>query len=1350
MNRFRAALAASLFAVAVPAFSQTAQTADEIVARYLKAVGGADRIAAVQSLRRVGRFHGGGGFEAVVVEESRRPNLIRQEFTLSGMTAVTSFDGRNGWKIQPFGGKKDAEPLGEEELKAIVEDADFDGPLVDYRKKGNQVEYVGTAPIEGSDTYKLKVTRAGGTVETYYIDADAYVPIKVETKRTVRGAEREYETVFGDYKRVNGWYLPFAVETGAKGNPNRTQITFEHIDANVAIDDARFVQPAAGTPVQAAPTAPPAGGTAPPAPPATPATPAITAVPRERAADIARPPGPVKVDSETFSGLGARNIGSATMSGRIAALDAVREGDRLTIFVGSASGGVWKSVNGGTTYKPVFDKQPVQSIGAVAIDPKDPKVVWVGTGESWTRNSVSIGDGVYKSTDGGESWTHLGLGESERIAKIVIDPADSNTVYVCVPGKLWSDSDERGVYKTADGGKTWAKILHGANASTGCSMLSLDRSSPATLYAGMWDFRRKGWTFRSGGDGPEAPSGSGLFKSTDAGKTWAALDRQPGSGLPAKPWGRVAVTVAPSKPNVVYAVIEAAPPKNGLYRSEDGGKTWQARDRSQFMIWRPFYFANLIVDPKDENKLYKPDGGLIASNDGGKSFSGIADAAHGDFHDLWIDPQNTDHLIVGDDGGLWYSYDGGNKWWKAENLPVSQFYHVSVDMDRPYHVYGGLQDNSAWVGDSQYPGGITNDRWENMYGGDGFWMFVDPSDPTYIYAEAQGGDISRVNRRTHETRSLKPLPQYKEGKLRYNWNTPIHVSPTGTVYIGAQFLFRSQDHGQSWQRISPDLTTNDPQKQRQEESGGVTVDNSSAETHTTIFAIAESPKDPNVIWVGTDDGNVQVTRDGGKSWTNVTANVVGLARNAWVTSVEAGHFDAGTAYATFDLHTFGDMRPYAFKTTDFGKTWTALVQPAAAAAAAPVRGYAHVIREDLVKPNLLFLGTELGLWISLDGGQQWAQYKGGDLPNVAVCDLVVHPRDHDLVIATHGRGIWIVDDIRPLRLLTPEVLSQEAAVLVGGPVVQQINASGGWTVGDAQFSGPNPPGDAVITYYQSTRHIFGDLDVDIVDASGKVIDHVPSSKRRGLNRVTWAMRIKAPPAPAAATAAFGAAIGPRVLPGTYAVRMTKDEKVFAAPLEVVMDPRAAYGLEERKQEFDLAMKLYGQLGDMTYAVARLNGVRLALDASAAGLPAGAALTRQLAAASARVDELRRQIVATKEGGMITGEERLREFLVDLYGNVVAYEGRPAQTQAERAAALERELGDVVRQYDAWAAKDLPPLNAALAKAKLPRIEPLTREQWQRSVDSGGGAGSAAGRRSPFNPFALLAGESEGERSAREN
>jgi photosystem II stability/assembly factor-like uncharacterized protein len=1283
-------------------FSLHAQTAEEIVAKYVETIGGMERIRAIQTIRRTGKYTGGGGFEAQYVEENRRPNFVRQDFILQGMTGINAYDGSKGWKVEPWDGKKDPEPLSEEELKTIIEDSDFDGPLVDYAAKGIKVEYVGTEPVEGTDAYKLKVTLKSGDVRYYYMDTDYYVPIKMETKRMVRGAEREYETILGDYKEAGGVYVPHSFASGVKGSTNKSVVTFDKIETNVPLANTRFFQP--GDPVPAdTPLA---------------KTSVSTSAARPAPGAGATATGAVKIDSETISGLGARNIGSAAMSGRIAAIDAVKEGNRLTVYLGTASGGIWKSVNGGTTYTAVFDKQPVQSIGALTIDPKNPKTIWAGTGEAWTRNSVSVGDGVYKSVDGGENWTNVGLKESERISKIVVDPNDGKTVYVCVPGKLWSDSDERGVYKTTDAGRTWTKVLKGSNPSTGCSMMSMDPKNAQVLYAGLWDFRRKGWTFRSGGEGPNAPSGSGLFKSTDGGATWNELDSKSASGLPAKPWGRVAVTVAPSNPNVVYAMIEAEPPKNGLYRSDDGGKTWKLGDRSQMMVWRPFYFAHLIVDPKDENKVYKPDLGLIVSNDGGKSFSAITGGTHGDHHDLWINPENTDHLIAGDDGGIWYSYDGGNKWWKGENLPVSQFYHVSVDMDQPYNVYGGLQDNSSWVGPSDYPGGITNNQWENMYGGDGFWMFADPADPDYIYAEAQGGTIGRVHRKTHEARTIQPLPGYKEGKLRFNWNTPIHISPTqkGTIYIGSQFLFRSGDYGQTWERISPDLTTNDKAKQQQELSGGVTVDNSAAEMHTTIYSIAASPKNTNVIWAGTDDGNLQLTRDGGKTWNNVVANIAGLPNNSWVSYIDAGHFDEGTAYVTFDRHTFGDLRPYAYRTADFGKTWTAVV-----AADAPVKGYAHVIREDLVNRELLFLGTEFGLWISLDAGAQWAQYKGGDLPNVAVRDLAIHPRDNDLVIATHGRGIWIVDDISPLRALTKEALAKDILFLTDKPVTQKLSAFGGWVDGDAVFVGPNEPGDAVITYYQKKRHIFGDMNLEVFGPDGKSLGTIPSSKRRGLNRVNWSMRVKAPQVPSAASAAFGAAYGPRVVPGTYTVKMMKDRNVYETKLDLVGDSRMTHTTADRKAQFDLAMKLHAQLGEMTTAVERINSVRLGLDDRASKLPATDALTKKLRTASSQVDDLRRRIVATKEGGMITGEERLREHLTSLYGDVAGYEGRPSQTQIERTDALARELADVVRDFDAWAKKELPPINAALTKKKLEPVEP--KVQTARNDEGGMAPGS---------------------------
>ncbi|MGI9086580.1 MAG: WD40/YVTN/BNR-like repeat-containing protein [Chthoniobacterales bacterium] len=1008
-------------------------------------------------------------------------------------------------------------------------------------------------------------------------------------------------------------------------------------------------------------------------------------------------------NSSTISGLGARNIGSATMSGRIDAIAAHNEpSGKTTIFVGAASGGVWKSEDGGTTFKPVFDEQPVQSIGAIAIDPKNSKNIWVGTGEPWTRNSVSVGNGIYRSTDNGETWTRLGLPNSERIAKIAISPTNGETAYAAVPGPLWSDSPERGLYKTTDGGHTWNLILKGGNLSTGCSDVDMDPSNPDVLFASMWDFRRKGWTFRSGGDGPDAPSGSGLFRSTDGGASWTEITPENAQGFPKKPYGRIAVAIAPSNAKRVYAMVES--PHSALYVSDDGGTTWAPRDKSNWMVWRPFYFANLIVDPKNPDRIFKPDGALIMSEDAGKSFATVGgfNGAHGDVHDIWIDPANPQNVLAADDGGLWYSYDGGNKWWKGENLPLSQFYHVSVDDADPFSVYGGLQDNGSWTSESAYPGGIGNSQWQTYYGGDGFCMFPDPADPDYMYAEAQGGNVGRVNKKTHEGRDIQPKPNYKE-KLRFNWNTPIALSPNekGTIYIGAQFLFRSRNHGQSWDRISPDLTTNDPEKQKQEQSGGVTIDNSAAEMYTTIYSISESPKDKNVIWVGTDDGNVQVTRDGGKTWTNTVANIPDLPKNSWVSWVQASNFAPGTAYATFDRHTFGDMTAYLYKTTDFGKTWAALVSPKEISG---IQGYAHVIKEDLVKPDLLFLGTEFGLYVSIDGGKAWAQFKGDRFPAVPVRDMVIQPRENALVLATHGRGIWIVDDITPLRALTPDLLGQEAAFVAAKPVEQRIQGNRGQGApGAATFIGDNPPDGAVITYYQRSRHLFGKLKLEVLDASGRVIDELPASKRPGLNRVVWNMSEKPPRVPPAAQLAFAGTRGPRVLPGTYTVRMTKAGKVYETKLPVGLDPRAKFAEADRRAQYDAAMKVHALFGAESGLMDRILPLRRALAKTTAGLPQDDPLRKTLTDFDNKVDAVRKQIVATTEGGAITGEERLREHTDQLYGAILSYEGKPADYQIAYIAALQRELDDVTKQFEEVNSKDLPAANDALKAKGLPAI-----------------------------------------------
>lgn len=1027
-------------------------------------------------------------------------------------------------------------------------------------------------------------------------------------------------------------------------------------------------------------------------------------------------------DSAAVSGLTARNIGSAQMSGRVAALAARQEkSGKVTLFVGAASGGIWKSEDGGTNFKPVFDKQPVQSIGALALDPSNDMVVWAGTGEGWTRNSVSVGNGVYKSVDGGETWTHAGLPGTERITKIIVHPKNSDIVYVCAPGPMWSDSADRGLYKTTDGGRSWSLILKGTNLSTGCSGVTLDPSNPEHLLAGTWDFRRRPDSFRSGGEGPNAASGSRMMESRDGGRSWSDVNAGNRSGLPAQPWGRVEVEYAPSNPKQVYAFIENV--RSALYVSEDGGKKWQERDRSQGMVWRPFYFSNIVVDPKDDKRLFKMGLSLIASEDAGKSFANAAGGSHGDWHDVWINPTNTKHLIGADDGGVWYSYDGGTRWWKAANLPISQFYHVSADDKDPYQVYGGLQDNSSWVGDQEYPGGISNSRWENLYGGDGFWAFADPADNNFAYAEYQGGHIARINRKTLEARNIQPMAGYKE-KLRWNWNSPIALSPNekGTIYIGSQFLFRSRDHGVTWDRISPDLTTNDPNRQRQEQSGGITVDNSSAEMNTTIYSISESPLAPGLIWVGTDDGNVQMTRNGGANWTNITP-ALGLPQGNWISWVEASRFDPGTAYATNDRHMFGDMQSYLYRTHDYGRTWQRLVGPGTPG----VRGYTHVIREDRINPNILYLGTEHGLFVSLNGGASWAQFKPTEFPDgVAVRDIAVQPHSDDLVLATHGRGIWVIDDVSPLRSLGAEALASAVALLPVRPVEQRIQGNGGWAEGDASYAGDNPPGGAIITYYQKSRHVVGRMKLEILDAQGNVVDELPASKRRGLNRVAWSMRTKPPQVPPAATFAFNSAFGQRVLPGQYTARLTKNGQAVSTPVTVTLDRRATFNLADRQAQYVAAERVKGMFARMSTLVAQLNGVRGQVARLASSESAPAAIKSAAAQLSGKADALRKQIVATTEGGAITGEERLREQTDEIFGAITSVEDRPTPYQTARIDALDRELKDVEAQWAAFQASDLNAFNAQLTAAGLKPVAIAAIALEPDALPRGGRAEALAG------------------------
>jgi photosystem II stability/assembly factor-like uncharacterized protein len=1004
----------------------------------------------------------------------------------------------------------------------------------------------------------------------------------------------------------------------------------------------------------------------------------------------------VQVDSDTFGGMQARSIGPAVMSGRIAAIDALEEGSRLTVFVGAASGGVWKSVDGGLSFKPVFDKDTgTQSVGALAIDRHDPKTIWVGTGESWLRNSVSVGDGVYKSTDGGDTWQRVGLENTERIAAIVLSPSDPDTVFVCATGHAFDSHPDRGVFRTRDGGKTWEKVLY-VNADTGCGDLAVDPQDGSQLYAGMWQFRRLPYFFTSGGPG------SGLYRSTDGGTTW----KKSQEGLPKGDLGRIAIAVAPSRPSVVYATVEAKD-QSALYRSADTGLSWTRLAASRAVTGRPFYFSRLVVDPSDATRVYKMGFGAAISEDSGKTFSPLRGSYHGDTHALWIDPKRSDHLILGTDGGAFVSDDRGFRWRFVGDLPVSQFYHVTYDMEFPFNVYGGLQDNASWYGPSRRSGGIQPRHWSSGLFCDGFWAHPDPKDNDLWYAECQGGGMFLLRKSTQEIRDIRPSPGDGEPKYRFNWETPIYMSQAepGTILFGSQFLFRSRDRGSSWEKISPDLTTNDPARLKQHESGGLTPDDSTAENHCTIFAIATSAKDRELIWAGTDDGNLQVTRDGGKTWTNVVSHVPGLPKDTWVSSIETSHFDAGTAFATFDGHMTGDMKTYVYKTGDFGKTWLPLGSP-------DLKGYAHVVREDLVNPGLLFLGTEMGMWISVDSGAHWAKFKGGLPESVPVRDIAIHPRDHDLLLATHGRGIYVVDDITPLRAMTQEVLAADVAFLPSRPWVMPIFSTEFPESRDGEFEGDVPEEAATITYYLKKRHIIGELKLEVRDKDGTLITTLPGGKRRGLNRVAWPMRLPPPQFPPATQFVPFAQFGPRVLPGTYTVKMIKNKDAYTAEVTLVTDPRSTQTEADRKSQHDMTMTLYGMMSRMTMVVESITDTRDQAQDRAARLPPGDALRKHLETLGKTMEEQRQALVSVKEGEVVSGEDKLREELATLYGNVNLYEGKPTASQTNRMATLGKEMEAAYAKFQASIPKDLAALNSQLKAKSLEPIVPLTEASWK--------------------------------------
>jgi photosystem II stability/assembly factor-like uncharacterized protein len=991
-------------------------------------------------------------------------------------------------------------------------------------------------------------------------------------------------------------------------------------------------------------------------------------------------PAGVKLTSASLGKIDARHIGPAVTGGRITSIDGVNADPRI-MYIGTAGGGVWKTTSGGSGFTPIFDKY-CQSIGAVTVDQRNPDVIWVGTGESNMRNTVSVGNGIYKSTDAGENWVFMGLPNSEHISKVVIDPRDANTVYVAVPGKLWSNSPDRGLYKTTNGGKTWNKILF-SNDSTGCADFLLNPQNPDVMYATMWQFRRKPFAFSSGGPA------SAIMKSTDGGKTWRKIQK----GITADTIGRAAIAIAPSAPDNMVAIVEGK--NTGLYISADGGETWKGQTADDNVCARPFYFSTIVIDPKDPKRVYRPAFQFEYSEDGGYSWVGaqnIQGWLHSDMHALWIDPKDNSHMYVGTDGGVYMSVDRGNNWVYLNSIPVAQLYHVQVDNNLPYYVYCGLQDNGSWRAPSQSPGGIKNADWKNVGGGDGFWVQPDGENTDVVYSEYQGGHISRTEVRANTSQDIQPKAGENDPKLRFNWNTPIVKSPTNKkrLYMASQFLYRTENKGLTWDRISPDLTTNDPLKLKQEESGGLTNDNTSAENHCTIFTIAESPIDDKMIWVGTDDGNLQYSLDAGKTWTNVANNykASGIPAQTWVSSIAPSRYDKNLVYATFDNHMYGDVNTYVGKSADMGKTWTMFRSPS-------FKGYAHKICEDIVSRDLLFVGTEMGLYTSIDGGTNWVQMKG-HIPDYAlVRDMVIEPRTKDLVLATHGRGVLIVDDISPLRRLTPQLLSSDISYVDARSMAVSVGHFGGTWPDGTGYAGPNSSEEVAIMYYMKSRLNSGEVKVQIYDEQNKLLVELPGTKRKGINRITWNMRLKPPRvAEGGSKADWASTIGPMVREGKYKVKIVAGALNAEGEIKLVEDPLDHSTKAQRDADYEAVMRTFHMQEDL----ATLMDSVMAEQKLIKDMQDKSPIIKEYYDS---LEAIRAILVPVKEGRtvMFADEQKMRDKLSDIYAGVNFYQGEPTTSQVEGLNRLKRDIIDNEKKLDTRKKTYRPKVNEEYKRLK---------------------------------------------------
>lgn len=951
-----------------------------------------------------------------------------------------------------------------------------------------------------------------------------------------------------------------------------------------------------------------------------------------------------KLDMEKLTGLNARSIGPSGMSGRVTAIDAVEMNPNI-IYIGSASGGLWKTESGGMEWTPLFDKEAVSSIGALNIYQANPDIIWAGTGEGNPRNSLNSGAGVYRSIDGGKTWELKGLEKTRNIHRIIIDPTNPDVVYVGAIGSPWGPHPERGVYKTTDGGDTWKQILF-TNDLSGVGDMVMDPVNPNKLIVGMWEHQRWPWFLKSGGEG------SGLYITWDGGKNWKKLTEK--EGMPKGEIGRIGLAIPKCNNKRIYALIECS--KNALYRSDDGGQSWSKTTETNVSN-RPFYYHEIHADPMDPDRVYNLYSGVSKTEDGGVTFESMSiRGIHPDHHAWYINPQNNNYLIDGNDGGLAISQDRGVTWRFVTNLPLGQFYHVNWDLESPYNVYGGLQDNGSWYGPSNVlqRGGIQYFHWQTVMGGDGFDMMADSSDNRYGYAMSQGGNVGRFDRETGDTKDIQP--NHPDGtKLRFNWNSAIAHDPFNktTIYFGSQFVHKSTDRGDNWTLISPDLTTNDPEKLKQNKTGGLTYDITGAETHCTIIAITPSPTTKDEIWVGTDDGNIQLSRDGGATWSNLTANIKGAPKNGWIPQIHVSAVNPGEAFVVINNYRQNDFSAYLYHTKNYGKTWVRLVDDT------KVSGFTLCVNQDAVEPNLIFLGTEAGLYVTIDYGVTWTKWTRG-FPTVPTMDLKIHPREHDLIIGTFGRSLYIIDDIRPLRTLAKQGAAQLDKIIAAypSPVAYHIGSksqAGVYGAGSGYFSGQTkslsgilnysvkepvkrqPPAEGDQAASQTAPAAAGarggggmgsggsgrfgggrfgmrgdasrnvePVQIEIFNASGEKIRTLQDYPSAGLNRASWRLDEKGFRQPGATQDRQSGQEqgGMSVFPGKYMVKYSYSGQSDSTWIEVQIDPRVPYKMTDLVERKEYALAFQKKVDKLTTVMELIKQAQDAIDLITKELPTG--------------------------------------------------------------------------------------------------------------------------------------------------